>query len=247
MVEVSVVHLRCRPTPEQLPALHANDCCVWRVEYWPPTIQEDDRSTQVVRAWRLQNENIWRRYSQARERVADDVSRGPPLQSDDPPVCNRAKLMQPKKPGVVGPGCSRGGEQLEQAAKAGFARQPDGAHTREDVCRLDVNEAFLLHGLPKGNVADVLRNGLNERFSGANKGTLFGAPGLLFRMLCAPSMQGVHVAGQGTYFAQDIEKIDQYTREEDRAIDEADLQHLHERLYPDRDHPGDVSPQMRLR
>ena len=47
--------------------------------------------------------------------------------------------------------------------------------------------------------------------------------------------------GQGTYFAQDIEKVDQYTREEDRTIDEADLQHLHERLYPDREHPGDVS------
>lgn len=56
----------------------------------------------------------------------------------------------------------------------------------------EVNETFLLHGIPKHAVADVLRTGMDERYSGANKGTLFGA---------------------GSYFAQDIEKADQYTGE----------------------------------
>ena len=42
------------------------------------------------------------------------------------------------------------------------------------------------------------------------------------------------------YFAQDIEKADQYNGEADRAYGEGDLQLLHKRLYPDNDHPGDV-------
>jgi serine/threonine protein kinase/Ca2+-binding EF-hand superfamily protein len=152
-------------------------------KYWDPTIPDSDRYVNVVKAWRVQNEPLWKTFSAARERVADDVSRGPSITSNDAPVCNRPKLMKPKQRGIaVGPGCSAGGLRLEEAAKYGFTRQDDAA-------RDDVNETFLLHGIPKHAVADVLQTGLDERYSGANKGTLFGA---------------------GSYFAQDIEKADQY-------------------------------------
>ena len=70
-------------------------------------------------------------------------------------------------------GCSKGGQALEQAAKEGFAKGG------EDAARRDVNEAFFLHGLPKAFLADVLRTGFNERYSGANAGSLFGASVLL--------------------------------------------------------------------
>ena len=73
---------------------------------------------------------------------------------------------------------------LEHAARHGFL--PSGA----DACNLAVNEAFLLHGLRTDVVAEVCSSGLNERLSGANAGSLFG---------------------EGTYLAEDIEKIDQYT------------------------------------
>ena len=74
---------------------------------------------------------------------------------------------------------------LEAAAREGFTRH-DTDQGAEDVGRSDVNETFLMHGIPKQVLHDVLMNGLDERYAGANKGTLFGA---------------------GSYFAQDIEKV----------------------------------------
>jgi hypothetical protein len=58
---------------------------------------------------------------------------------------------------------------LENAAEKGFAK------CKADAARPDVNESFFLHGLPKGVLADVLRSGFNERYAGANAGSLFGA------------------------------------------------------------------------
>jgi Ca2+-binding EF-hand superfamily protein len=159
-------------------------------KHWDP-IPHTHRHINVVKAWRVQNEPLWKTFSTARERVADDVSRGPSIDSNDAPVCNRAKLMKPKQPHITPehrntatPGCSAGGLRLEEAAKYGFTQQDDAA-------RDDVNETFLLHGIPKHAVADVLQNGLDPRYSGAH-GTIFGA---------------------GSYFAQDIEKADQYNGE----------------------------------
>ena len=36
----------------------------------------------------------------------------------------------------------------------------------DDAVRMDINEAFLLHGVPKATLMEVLTNGLNEKFSG---------------------------------------------------------------------------------
>ena len=173
-----------------------------------------DRSVAIVKAWHIQNQSIWKQYSAAVERIADDISRGPPISSDDAPVCNRAKIMRPKLPNERS-GCSKGGEALELAAQDGFKAD------HEDAARQDINEVFLLHGLPKGTVFDVIRSGFNERYSGANAGALFG---------------------DGSYFAQDIEKADQYTGDPDHNISEPGLSALHKQLYPNGadDHPGDV-------
>ena len=45
-----------------------------------------DRSIEIVKAWRIQNKQVWKRYSAAVERVAYDVSLGPPIDSEQAPV-----------------------------------------------------------------------------------------------------------------------------------------------------------------
>lgn len=80
-------------------------------------------------------------------------------------------------------------------------------------------EELLLHGLNPANLLAMLRNGFNERFAGSNAGTAFA---------------------QGTYFAEDVGKVDHYTKV-DRgkallpgwlwASDAAKLHRLHMRLY----------------
>jgi hypothetical protein len=64
-------------------------------------------------------------------------------------------------------------------------------------------------------------NGLNERFSGANAGTMFG---------------------EGSYFAEDAGKCDHYTRAADPSFkNSAEMHSLHDLLYESADeHPGDV-------
>jgi hypothetical protein len=113
--------------------------------------------------------------------------------------------------------------RLWAAAQTGF--QADG----EDRCRAHVHETFLLHGTRKETLLNLLKHGLNERYAGNNAGALFG---------------------QGTYFAEDIEKIDQYTNQPDvsygqlvdtRGDYSEDIEELHSYLYEDADsHPGDV-------
>eukprot|EP01047_Picozoa_sp_COSAG01_P010597 COSAG01_NODE_452_length_16879_cov_474.367223_11_plen_73_part_00 len=36
----------------------------------------------------------------------------------------------------------------------------------DDAARPDINEAFLLHGIPKQTLVKVLNNGLSDKFSG---------------------------------------------------------------------------------
>ena len=87
-----------------------------------------------------------------------------------------------------------------------------------------INENFLFQGLPAGTVIKVLQNGLNERFSGANAGTLFG---------------------EGSYFAEDPGKCDRYASDADggykaRTLTNAEnVDALHDMLYDGaEDHPG---------
>jgi hypothetical protein len=78
----------------------------------------------------------------------------------------------------------------------------------------NLNEAYMLHGTKPETVLSVIANGLNERFSGG----LFG---------------------QGTYFAEDISKNDQYVTVDKRFGDHPEL---HRELYGSLNlwHPKDV-------
>jgi len=79
------------------------------------------------------------------------------------------------------------------------------------------NEVRLLHGTKPDLVMSILQNGMNERFAGASAGTMFG---------------------DGSYFADDAGKIDQYVRV-DQQYDGTSS--LHKRLYStSHSHPGHV-------
>jgi chemotaxis protein histidine kinase CheA len=83
--------------------------------------------------------------------------------------------------------------------------------------RLDVNEAFLMHGTNAGVLINILSKGMNERFSGTAAGAAYGL---------------------GTYLAEDAGKNDQYTKV-DSQYDGAS--ELHKRLYAHGlHHPGSV-------
>ena len=185
----------------------------------------------IKKAWRVENRDLWRRYNGGVVKIVNDISRGPPLDSEkrpkidsdeiatyeDPQVLNYPPTMQHpsgfnnngrhRNMGPRGPvddACSKGG--------GGFTDH----HT--DAARRNVNEAFLLHGLPADTLHKVLTNGLSEKFSG-QVGSLFG---------------------EGIYFAECIEKADQYAKEAEKYYVERDP--LHAQLYPGGadDHPGDV-------
>lgn len=162
-------------------------------------------SVEMVRAWRLQNKRVWQRYDAGVGRVSDSITRGPPL--DNLP-------MRPDKMNLPQP--------LQDVKDQGFCAGQD------DRARQDVNETFLMHGIPKQTLLKVMTNGLNEHFAGGNKGSLFG---------------------EGIYFGENVEKVDQYTGESDRAhASECSAEEkgqwmdvLHEELYLSADdHPGDV-------
>jgi len=79
------------------------------------------------------------------------------------------------------------------------------------------NEMRLLHGSQPDLVWSIVQQGLNERFAGASAGTTFG---------------------DGSYFADDAGKIDQYVVE-DKRYNAAKA--LHQQLYSDSSsHPGSV-------
>eukprot|EP00931_Biecheleriopsis_adriatica_P019947 TRINITY_DN13450_c0_g1_i3.p1 TRINITY_DN13450_c0_g1~~TRINITY_DN13450_c0_g1_i3.p1 ORF type:complete len:615 (-),score=98.57 TRINITY_DN13450_c0_g1_i3:130-1974(-) len=85
-----------------------------------------------------------------------------------------------------------------------------------DLFKLDdsVNEKALLHGTKAGTVLALLRNGLDERYSGG----LFG---------------------KGAYLAEDPSKIDQYCTESSGGSDE---EQLHQFLYDDFERPMPDTP-----
>jgi serine/threonine protein kinase len=236
------------------------------------------RDIQIVKAWRVQNPQVRKKYAMAKAGVEDEVSRGPPIDCDmardrggqEMSVVNREKLRlrgwvpegaTHPSDGDVGAdegevvqvgsepadflkarkaaGGSSGGDRvstlrttmlasgkvlpqgcagLERAAQHGC--RPD----RADAANLDVNETYLMHGLrPKTVNEIVFGEGFNPRLAGRSAGALFG---------------------EGTYFAEDIEKADQYTGHPDTAYDTTNsegMQQLHKLLYKQpADHPGDV-------
>eukprot|EP01047_Picozoa_sp_COSAG01_P033693 COSAG01_NODE_2490_length_7582_cov_5.100561_4_plen_469_part_00 len=78
------------------------------------------------------------------------------------------------------------------------------------------NERYLMSGVPKDVVWKILMHGMNERYSGGNAGSMFGA---------------------GVYFAEDAVKCDQYTRAPDFQSS-SDLHDLHAALYPECGEPN---------
>ena len=81
----------------------------------------------------------------------------------------------------------------------------------------NVNEAILLHGCPPDVLLNILKDGVNERYSGGNAGTMFG---------------------DGVYLAEDVGKTDQYATC-DAAYDPHSS--LHKRLYGKTvRHPGNI-------
>ena len=91
------------------------------------------------------------------------------------------------------------------------------ALSESKALRPDVNEQLLLHGTSPDVLFSLLSNGLNERFSGTNAGTLFG---------------------DGIYFAEDVGKSDQYVAKDEKLEVSSEL---HQRLYDaEQRHPGSV-------
>jgi hypothetical protein len=85
--------------------------------------------------------------------------------------------------------------------------------------RVNVNEAFLMHGTGADVVIEIISKGMNERFAGAAAGTMFG---------------------QGSYLAEDAGKCDQYTKL-DEQFDGGGASKLHKLLYSSSmPHPGKV-------
>ena len=141
-------------------------------------LDETERRTQLVRAWSIQNPDVWRQYAAGMDKVGGMIAHGPPINSDELPVYNREKIAIR--------------DTLHHAAEEGLRSD------RGDAARRDINEVYLLHGLPKSVLHKVMHEGLNEKFAGGHAGALFG---------------------EGTYFAEDMEKADQYTGEPHRADD----------------------------
>ena len=84
--------------------------------------------------------------------------------------------------------------------------------------RVDVNEAFLMHGTNAGVLFNILSQGMNERFAGTAAGAAYG---------------------EGSYLAEDAGKNDQYTKVDPQYDGSSEL---HKRLYAHgaRHHPGKV-------
>ena len=82
-----------------------------------------------------------------------------------------------------------------------------------------VNETYLLHGTHPHTIMKVAQTGFEPRMAGSNAGTMFG---------------------EGVYFAEHAEKIDQYTSEEDpNSSSDPIVQDLHQRLqYDKHGHPA---------
>jgi hypothetical protein len=73
--------------------------------------------------------------------------------------------------------------------------------------RVDVNEAFLMHGTNAGVLINILSAGMNERFAGTAAGAAYG---------------------EGSYLAEDAGKNDQYTKVDPQYDGSSEL---HKRLY----------------
>lgn len=146
-----------------------------------PDIPVEKRRLQLVKAWKLFDESQTQVYEGGRRRVQRDC--------EELPIARSSRWTTHDVRG-----------ELWQAILA--VKVP---------LEPEINETLLLTGVPKDVVRKILRNGLNERFSGSNAGSMFGA---------------------GNYFAEDAGKCDHYTTPDQKYNGSDDL---HTLLYPDGD------------
>ena len=136
-------------------------------------------SLRLASAWRIEHPRARDRYEAAQKTVLQDM-----------------KLLD-----------KRGKHKLGETPKG--LPVATAAAASQFSAAADVSESFLLHGTNTAALLSVLKNGLNERYSGSNVGTAFG---------------------DGVYLAEDVAKTDQYGAA-DVAFDESS--ELHRRLYGD--------------
>jgi hypothetical protein len=103
-----------------------------------------------------------------------------------------------------------------------FVRATEALHSGNRLYSA-VNETYLLHSPAMPALAQILHNGFNEHYSGVNRGTAFG---------------------DGTYFAEDIGKTDQYAvRDKGWKADDLpeEMKEMHAEMYGQSyPHDGDV-------
>ena len=132
---------------------------------------------RLASAWRIEHPGLTSTYQVAKEKVD-------------------GQMMSLERKGVLDLG-----EDLK-----GLPTKTAKAAARFDL-KKSVNETYLLHGTSPAVLLSLLKNGLNERYSGSNAGTLFG---------------------DGVYLAEDVSKTDQYGAP-DASFDTSS--ELHRRLY----------------
>lgn len=126
-------------------------------------IPTSQRKITLRRAWRVQNEGLWRTYAGEQQHVATQMKQVP------------SKFHKPIA--------------FRPAFKSATDKLPG-------QLKKELNEQYLLSGVPAAVIANVMTSGMNERYSGANAGSMFG---------------------EGNYFAEDGAKIDQYTGSPDTS------------------------------
>jgi hypothetical protein len=137
----------------------------------------DYNELRLASAWRIEHPLARKRYDVAMEKVCEDM-----------------KLLDRKNVHKFGARI-KGFPLATAATSAGFTATPG------------VSESFLMHGTGRDVLLSVLKNGLNERYSGSNAGTAFG---------------------DGVYLAEDVAKTDQYAAPD---VEYSGSSELHRRLY----------------
>ena len=111
------------------------------------TIPEGKRRIQLQKAWRVQRETLWKQYREKLEVIAEQIQRVPAERREPISLAKPKPLRQPP---------------AYWDAMA-FARATQGLPGFGHL-RADVNEMYLLTGVPSDTVHKILMSGVDERF-----------------------------------------------------------------------------------
>ena len=174
---------------------------------WSSTTPDNEKRIRLRRAWRVQSSVRWQEYNASAEQIKLDMQHVP--------EALRRPFDSSRPAPLQGTVVSRWDPEEFSAA----IKEMPGE------LRQDINEMYLMSGCPKDTTFKIASSGMNERFAGANLGSLFG---------------------EGIYFAEDGAKCDQYTREPDHrpvssssiveaivgGTNNSEMDALHQVLYP---------------